>query len=173
MTEGMSVPKIATVMPSSLFGGFSGSPTRRAELLAEAADHADFVDIGVEIGPGVGDVIRTVALKTKVILSWHSDEIISPEQSKKFVAGLPGCDVYKIVMPAREAGDNLRAFEVSLALEGTRRVVFCYGDSGKASRLLAPIFGSEWVYGALRRGQETAPGQVDVETLKRVREALL
>lgn len=56
-------------------------------------------------------------------------------------------------------------------MEGVKRVVFCYGSYGVPSRVLSPVFGAEWAYAALRKGEETAPGQVDVEALKRIREA--
>ncbi|MBC7121117.1 MAG: type I 3-dehydroquinate dehydratase [Candidatus Methanosuratus sp.] len=172
MTEGIKVPRIATIMPSSIFGAFCGDPAQRGELLLEAADHADFVDVGVEIGPSTGGLLRRLSLKTKVILSWHAKELLPIEEVKRFVKSWSGCDVYKIAMPARRAEDNIRAMEASLALEGVRRIVFCYGDEGRASRLLSPLFGSEWVYGALRRDLETAPGQVEVEALKKIKEAL-
>ncbi|MDH7556030.1 MAG: type I 3-dehydroquinate dehydratase [Candidatus Methanosuratincola sp.] len=171
MTAGLSVPRIATVMSSSIFGRFGGSPKERAELLFEAASHADYVDVGVEILGEIDWLLERVSRRSKVILSWHADRMLSVEEMKEFARSRQGCSVYKIVMPARGMADNLIALEGCLALEGVKRVVFCYGSEGVLSRVLSPFFGAEWAYAALRKGEETAPGQVDVETLKRIREA--
>ncbi|MBC7127818.1 MAG: type I 3-dehydroquinate dehydratase [Candidatus Methanosuratus sp.] len=171
MTAGLGVPKIATVMPSSIFGRFVGSPKERAELLFEAAGYADYVDVGVEILGEVDWLLEKVSRRSKAILSWHADRMLSVEEMKEFARSRQGCSVYKIAMPARSLADNLVALEGCLALEGVKRVVFCYGSEGLPSRVLSPVFGSEWAYAALRKGEETAPGQVDVERLKRIREA--
>ncbi|MEN3035202.1 MAG: type I 3-dehydroquinate dehydratase [Candidatus Methanosuratincola sp.] len=171
MTEGLSVPRIATVMPSSIFGRFSGSPKERAELLFEAASHADYVDLGVEILGEVDWLLEKVSRRSKVILSWHADRMLSVQEMEEFARSRQGCSVYKIAMPARSMADNLIALEGCLALEGVKRVVFCYGRKGVPSRVLSPLFGAEWAYASLSKGKETAPGQVDVGTLKRIREA--
>ncbi|MCQ8891995.1 MAG: type I 3-dehydroquinate dehydratase [Candidatus Methanosuratincola sp.] len=171
MTAGLGVPRIATVMPSSIFGRFSGSPKERAELLLEAASHADYVDLGAEILGEVDWLLERVSRRSKVILSWHANRMLTVQEMKEFARSRQGCSVYKIAMPARSVADNLVALEGCLALEGVKRVVFCYGRDGVPSRVLSPLFGAEWAYAALRKGEETAPGQVDVETLKRIREA--
>ncbi|MEN3007294.1 MAG: type I 3-dehydroquinate dehydratase [Candidatus Methanosuratincola petrocarbonis] len=171
MTAGLGVPRIATVMPSSIFGRFAGSPKERAELLLEAASHADYVDLGVEMLGEADGLLERVSRRSKVILSWHADRVLSVQEMKEFARSWQGCSVYKIAMPARSVADNLIALEGCLALEGVKRVVFCYGSYGVPSRVLSPVFGAEWAYAALRKGEETAPGQVDVEALKRIREA--
>lgn len=171
ITAGVGVPRVATVMPSSLFGSFEGSAEERMGLLLEAAHHAEYVDVGVEM---LGDhkQLEKISFRTKVVLSWHSDRLLSTDEMKGFVRSWHGCSVYKIAMPAKRVEDNLVALQGCLALEGVKRVVFCYGREGIPSRVLSPVFGSEWVYAALSKGQETAPGQVEIETLKRIRGAL-
>lgn len=171
ITAGVGVPKVATVMPSSLFGSFDGSAEERMELLLEAAYHAEYVDVGVEMLGDHKQLLEKISVRTKVVLSWHSDRLLSPDEMEGFVRSWHGCSVYKIAMPAKRVEDNLVALQGCLALEGVKRVVFCYGREGIPSRVLSPVFGSEWAYAALSKGQETAPGQVDIETLKRIRGA--
>jgi len=173
MTAGVGLPKIATVMPSSLFGGFDGGPEERKGLLLEAGNYADYLDVGVEMLEGAAQPLEIFSRRTKVVLSWHPNRPLSLEEIKDFVRSWHGCGVYKIAMPAKTVEDNLAALRGCLALEGVKRVVFCYGNEGVLSRVLSPFFGAEWVYSALGRGQETAPGQVDLESLKWIRGALV
>jgi hypothetical protein len=69
--------------------------------------------------------------------------------------------------------DNLAALEMCRSLSGHRRVVFCHGNMGRVSRVLAPLFGSEWTYASLKRGREAAPGQIDLQSMRQAQEALV
>ncbi|MDI9643843.1 MAG: type I 3-dehydroquinate dehydratase [Candidatus Verstraetearchaeota archaeon] len=172
MTSSLGIPRIATVMPRSLFGGFTGGPAERGRLILEAADQAEYVDVGAELGTLLPEVLGRATKKAEVVLSWHPERVLTLAEAKKFVEAWPGCSVYKVAMPAKNAEDNIRALELSLALGGVRRIVFCHGRGGKASRILSPLFGAEWVYASLRAGRETAPGQLGIADLRKIREAL-
>lgn len=171
---GVGVPKVATVMPASTFGKFRGSGEERAQLLMKAADHADYVDIGVEMGDALvrmcleGIMVRGA----KPIVSWHSDMVLGAGEIEKFIMSMPEEAVCKVVMPARDQLDNLRALEACASLKARRRIVFCHGSLGAVSRVLCPFFGSEWTYASVAKGREGAPGQLDVGTMRRLYEVL-
>ncbi len=171
LAAGVGLPKIATVMPRSIFGGFEGSAEELGELLLEASNRAEYVDVGIELLEGHEGILEKLSQRAKVVLSWHADRLLSIDEMRSFVRSWRRCSVYKIAMPAKSASDNLVALQGCLALEGFRRVVFCYGREGIPSRVISPVFGSEWAYAALRKGQETAPGQIDIDILRRIRGA--
>jgi 3-dehydroquinate dehydratase len=40
------------------------------------------------------------------------------------------------------------------------------GPKGRVSRIVAPVFGSAFSYASLRKGTETAPGQLTVSEMR-------
>jgi len=174
--EQIGVPKVVTVMPSRIFGRYSGSDRERAGLLAGAADRADYIDINREMNPEVfGECLDRIAGGgAKPVVSWHSGRMIEQGELRDFVSSVRAAagPVFKAVMPASRIEDNLAALEMCRSLSGHRRVVFCHGNMGRVSRVLAPLFGSEWTYASLKRGREAAPGQIDLQSMRQAQEAL-
>ncbi len=171
----LALPKIATVMPRTLFGRFGGDSRERAGLLLSVADRADYIDAGAEMGPTViADLLERVraAGGAEVIISCHSDRPLTVNEIASLVKGSNPGTICKVVMPAWSAGDNITALEACRSLEGFRRIIFCYNEEGALSRALSPLFGSEWTYASLKRGKETAPGQLDIGSLRMVQGAL-
>jgi 3-dehydroquinate dehydratase type I len=167
------LPKIATIMPKNLFGRFEGDDSKRVELLSEAAEYADYVDIGLEMEPSMLiECIKRVEKRAEVILSRHSDRPLTAGEISSTVREDHRGTVYKVAMLARGVEDNLVALEACRFLEGFRRIIFCYGRAGIISRVLSPFFGSEWAYASLRKGKEAAPGQLDIESLRKVQGVL-
>jgi len=171
--SGVRLPKVATIMPKTLFGRFEGGDPERVELLLEAADHADYVDVGLEMEPSLlMECMKKIEKRAGVILSRHSDHPLTAGEISSIVREDYGVAVYKVAMPARGVEDNLVALEACRSLEGFRRIIFCYGRAGVISRVLSPFFGSEWAYASLRKGKEAAPGQLDIESLRMVQGVL-
>jgi 3-dehydroquinate dehydratase-1 len=168
------LPKIATIMTKTSFGKFSGSDSERVELLLAAAEYADYVDVGVEMEESLRvSCMERLGDRVKVIISWHSDRPLTKSEVTSFVIAEGKKGISKIAMPARRLQDNLVALDACSALEGYRRIIFCYGEAGKISRAFSPFFGSEWTYASLARGKEAAPGQMDIRSLRAVQEAFV
>lgn len=167
------LPKVATIMPKTLFGKFEDSDPKRVKLLLRAAEHADYVDVGLEMEPSLlTECMKKVEKRAGVILSRHSDRPLTAGEISSIVReGYRGA-IYKVAMLARSVEDNLVALEACRSLEGFRRIIFCYGRTGIISRVLSPFFGSEWAYASLRKGKEAAPGQLDIASLRMVQGAL-
>ncbi len=173
----LGVPVIATIMSSRVGGHFPASADRkRASVLVKLALYADYVDVGMEMSGGLRrECIASARKNASIIVSYHNPEgtpncqcvveILSKELGE-------GADVCKAVFMARKLEDNLEVLKACTLFRDGRKVCFCYGPLGFPSRVLAPFFGSEWVYASLSRGLEAAPGQIDVSTLVKVYELL-
>jgi 3-dehydroquinate dehydratase type I len=160
-------------------GFFEGSEQDRVGLLKTAvALGADFVDIEVKTARRLVDgLFAAVAANggfTNVMVSHHD---FRGTPSWKVLLGrlnacrAPGADMVKIVTYANTVEDNLRLLQLipEARGKGQKIVAFCMGPKGRVSRIMAPVFGSAFSYASLRRGAETAPGQL---TVSEMREAL-
>lgn len=106
---------------------------------------------------------------TKRIRSIHLARSIGLEEGLRLAsqAWQEGCDLVKIVFRAQKYADNVTALRLTSTLR-VPNIVFCMGELGAVSRVLAPLCGSKWTYASLRPGLETAPGQIDVDTLRQI-----
>ena len=81
-----------------------------------------------------------------------------------------GADIAKIACAVRGAGDCARLLALH---EGRNDVVALgMGPLGGVTRIAAPFLGAPFTYASLLRGRETAPGQLDVQTLESIFEQL-
>jgi 3-dehydroquinate dehydratase type I len=164
-------------------GAFNGTETERVESLVQAALlGADYVDL--EAGTERTHIKRLKKklgpqkIKTRLVLSTHYFQKTPPLkvlQKRMEDGAASGADFVKIVPYARTMADNLTIFRLLGYAEKKQipAIAFCMGTQGKASRLLAPLFGSCWTYGAMARGQEAAPGQMTVREMKQLYRTLV
>ena len=135
-----------------------------------------YVDLDLEIR-NLQRIIDQVRSKgAKIILS-HHDHSRTPEphdlatKLKEFYKFKP--DICKIVTTAHRMDDNLTILEF---LNSNHRefplVSFAMGPMGVWSRLLAPLYGAQFTYASLRRGQETAPGQTPINEMRQIYQTL-
>ena len=164
-------PKIATNMPPSCHGKFSGTELERQQTLRSAAKSGfEYVDSELST-PQLKDLVKELkALGAKPIVSFHKfngslgtselNSIIEREISN-------GAEVCKIVTTAKRLEDNLATLKfISTASSKAKLVCFCMGELGKISRLLSPLFGGFFTFAALERGSETASGQMTIQEIK-------
>jgi len=161
---GCAVPVIATCRRTSEGGKFRGTEKAREEYLLEAA-RAGVAYVDVERAAPAAKRLREMA-PAKVILS-HHDRLRTPRATVLWsiyrkMAAVPGVSIVKIVTTAR---DPLDILEIRRLLERARGAAvpvaaFAMGETGKASRILAPVWGSWATYVSLERGRESAPGQI-------------
>jgi 3-dehydroquinate dehydratase type I len=159
-------------------GAFNGTETERVEALVQAALlGADYVDL--EAGSERAHIERLKKKlgvrkrKTRLVLSTHyfqKTPALKVLQKRMEDGAALGADFVKIVPYARTMADNLTIFRLLGYAEKKQIpvIAFCMGEQGKASRLLAPLFGSCWTYAAMARGQEAAPGQMTVREMKQL-----
>src|SRR6185436_638085 len=78
-------------------------------------------------------------------------------------------DVLKIAWKAESIYDGIEALKLTKRLQvedGRPAVALAMGEEGVISRLLAKKFDAAFMFAALERGAESAPGQVTVAELR-------
>ncbi len=166
-----ALPLIATNRPSWEGGAYGGGEEgRRASLLSAASSGFEYVDIELKT-EGIGKIIDGIRQEgSSPIVSSHNFSSTPGvrELYRIFLEERRVCaEVCKIVTMAESFKDNLVCLQAlgRMARVG-RAVCFCMGSYGVPSRILAPLFGSAFTYASLRRGGESAPGQLTVEELR-------
>ena len=161
---------IVTCRPKSLCGNFDGNEKSRINLLKGAVElNADCIDI--EIESSNKDIKNIVGNKknTKIILSHHNlkeTPSLKELNSKYNEIKKLSPDLIKIVTNANSINDNFTIFEL---LKGKNDLIaFCMGIRGQISRILAPKYGSRMTFASLKKGKESAPGQITIEEMKNV-----
>jgi 3-dehydroquinate dehydratase type I len=164
----VKIPVIATARRVGEGGMFDGSEENRARLLEKAIE-AGFAHIDVELG---SKALANLSGKRNLIVSWH-DFNSTPEVEKLEEvldqATRSGAEITKVVTTAERSIDNIKVLRfLARHARSHRLVCFAMGEEGLPSRILSPLFGSEFTYASLGRGRETAPGQLPVNELRQV-----
>ncbi len=158
--------------------GATAAEKKRLGLLEEAVIlGADYVDVELDADPSLRRKLRTLIREqdngTRLIVS-HHDFVGTP--SERALQDIfrscvrAGADIVKIATFARCAADNLRV--LSLIPYGRKKkketIAFCMGEEGRISRIAAPILGSYLTFASLKRGAESAPGQITAREMRRI-----
>ncbi|MBI1368273.1 MAG: type I 3-dehydroquinate dehydratase [Planctomycetes bacterium] len=162
------LPCILTNRPVWEGGHYEGDETSRQNLLDAidfAACPAAYLDMELVayqkgLRPPKG---------ARVILSSHDFQTRPADllQRVHAMADAARCSVVKVAWRARSLRDNLEAFEL-LSSRVKPMIALCMDEAGLPSRVLARKFGAFLTFAGLDDGATTAPGQVGVETLKRL-----
>ena len=170
-------PKIATNMPASCEGKFSGTEAERQRILLSAAKNGfAYVDVGLST-PKLKSVVGEVkATGAKPIVSFHDfSQSLGLHEINNILEREIACgaEVCKIVTTANQVEDNLKLLNfTSTACSKAKVVCFAMGELGKISRLLSPLFGGFFTFASLERGSETAAGQMTIREMRTAYELL-
>ncbi len=165
-------PAVATCRPLWEGGRYSGSERKRMEILeAAAASGAAYLDLELAVAREAIPRFRRAKVTPGIICSHHlfwprrfSVQRIYRQLSET------GADVLKLAYAARDAGDITRAAEfLSLTRQGKKRgIAVAMGPHGEPTRVLYKKFGGWATYASPAGGEESAPGQIPAELLKRL-----
>ena len=133
---------------------------------------ADLVDVELDNFrlPQVGQVVRDALAGhtgTRLILSSHSwaGRFANPQMRyDECLAAYPGA-VPKLVYTAKHINDCFDALDLLRHGRGDK-VVFCMGQAGLITRLLAKKLGALMTYASLDPALGTAPGQIPIDQMK-------
>jgi 3-dehydroquinate dehydratase I len=161
---------IATCRPGTM-----SDSQRAAMLLAAVEAGASYVDVELD---SPEEFRREIIEKARpkgcaVIVSYHNYEK-TPDRAELLGVVLAcfraGANIAKIACKVRSERDSARL----LGLLDTEQdvVVIGMGEKGMITRIIAPLLGSPFAYAASARGKETAPGQIDVKTLRKYMDSL-
>ncbi|WP_296878016.1 type I 3-dehydroquinate dehydratase [uncultured Methanobrevibacter sp.] len=158
----INFPMIATNRINTEGGSFKGSEEERFNILYQCADLVDYVDIELQSNDEYIKKIHDTGVKT--IVSYHDFEktpklseityIVEKEQELG--------DIAKVAFMPQNLEDTITILAVLSHCEDT--IAISMGDLGSYTRVMASKFNSPITFAA---GTDvTAPGQIDIETMK-------
>jgi 3-dehydroquinate dehydratase I len=158
-----SIPLIATLRWKAEGGNFSGSEAERIDLLHQASEYANFVDI--ELRAEQRDELIS-QINKPAIVSYHDfSGMPSPGNLRSLLQEISGTGaaIAKIAVTPASLKDNLMLLQLLLDADMPLCVI-AMGEQGRHLRAVAPIYGSALTYGYI--SQAIAPGQMRVTDLR-------
>jgi 3-dehydroquinate dehydratase/shikimate dehydrogenase len=157
-------------------GGVGGWPEglRIAVLLTALEAGADYVDFEYANFTRAANERRIRAAlesrpRSRLILSAHDFAGKFPDIRQLHRAMVNACPeaIPKLVYTANHINDCFEAFDL-LHETGGDRIVFCMGEAGLISRILAKKLGSFVTFASINAQAATAPGQLTLDQLRRL-----
>lgn len=163
------LPLIVTNRPVWEGGKSTADERERLALLIEAVDMGvAYIDVELKAAQTFWELQRESTMRrTKLILSYHDFERpLSRLQVDETVAQMreKGAHIAKIAMTATSALDNCTVFS-ALLNTSMPTILLAMGELGRPSRVLGGRFGAYLTFASVKEGEESAPGQVDLDTL--------
>jgi 3-dehydroquinate dehydratase type I len=156
-------------------GKWNGNEARRIERLLQAIElGAEIVDIEYN-AKNVDNIIHFVKKRASCLLSFHDFQKTPPLDTLKQIVQnelKAGADICKVVTTAQKFEDNLTVMKLIAESPKTRMIAFAMGPQGLISRVMAPMVGADFTYGAVERGKESAPGQLPVTEMFKIYEMI-
>lgn len=146
----------------------------RLEIFRMCSPHSHYTDIELSSQDIISQVRNMVKSAGKrLIISYHNFELTPPTWILREVfreAKRWGADVVKISVKARSYEDTARLLCLGREEEG-EKILIAMGEYGKVSRIAGFVFGSVISYAFL--GSATAPGQLSLEEMVRIRNMIM
>lgn len=160
----LDYPTIATNRLQKEGGFFNGSEAERTDILIKAGKYAKFIDIELQTPVKYRNAV--IDKSNSSIISFHDfektphlDELLEIVDKARKIG-----DIAKFAVMPKTLQDTLTVLEVLTRVKDT--IGISMGDKGRFTRIIAPIFGSPITYASLNN--ESAPGQLDVESTKKI-----
>ena len=158
----INFPMIATNRISTEGGSFKGSEEERFNILYECCDLVDYVDIELQSDDEYINKIHESGAKT--IVSYHDFEKTPDLNEIMYIVEKEHemGDIAKVAFMPQDLEDTLTILAVLSHCQNT--IAISMGDLGSYTRVMASKFDSPITFAA---GTDvTAPGQIDIETMK-------
>ena len=157
--EEINFPIIATNRINTEGGSFKGSEEERINILYQCCDLADYVDIELQCNDEYINKIHDTGVKT--IVSYHDFEK-TPDLNEITYIVEKEHELAKVAFMPQDLEDTLTILAVLSHCKDT--IAISMGDLGSYTRVMASKFDSPITFAA---GTDvTAPGQIDIETMK-------
>lgn len=160
--EEINFPIIATNRISSEGGSFKRSEEERIDILLKCAPLVDYVDIELQSDDRYIKQIHDTGVTT--IVSYHDfhktpeiNEIMYIVEKEQKLG-----DIAKVAFMPNDLDDTLKILAILSHCENT--IAISMSDLGSYTRVMASKFDSPITFAAGR--DVTAPGQIDIETMK-------
>lgn len=166
--KALGLPVIITNRMKQEGGAWEGSEDERIKTLISLIHLADAVDIEL-CAPERDAVVEKARTEGKTVIISTHDFQNTPEPD--VMAGIinesfeAGADIAKLAVMPQTLQDVLNLLEVTLNSSGEVCTI-AMGNTGRHSRVVAPIYGSVMTYGYVDK--PAAPGQLRVDELKSI-----
>lgn len=173
LRERLQRPLVLALNDATSFGNFRGLPVARQAWLETCLQAGvDWVDVPLSAVTEAGASTFEMKGHTRRVLSLHTKPWQSEQQAhlhvQQLVAASQPRDVLKLVPHAEDGVQALRSLEwgAAGAWQGRQHVLFASGAEAQYTRVLAPVYGSTWVYARAEASTATAPGQLTAAALR-------
>lgn len=174
--KNIPIPKMATLRSKAQGGAWEGDDEAKARFFRRAIK-AGFTLIDLEDDSPLLQRRERDMKNVERVISHHELDA-TPSTSRiielMLLAGAKG-ELPKGAFAVNSVEELHRLVHAGkmLALTGKKYVLLGTGDFGPITRLRYRRLGSSMTYASLEAGKETAPGQVDVATLKRMENGII
>jgi 3-dehydroquinate dehydratase-1 len=150
---------------------------RHKILLNAVKSGASYVDIGYDTDLKRMNELKSVAKKSfcKLIISYHNYEN-TPEKSylKNIIneSLRMGADIVKIACKPINETDNINLLSLYKNYPKGKLISLGMDNIGRITRVAATFLGAPFTYASVEKDEETAPGQIDVHSLKKIYELM-
>ena len=128
--------------------------------------------IDIELAtPAVEDVVNEIKGRAECLISYHNLKETPPlDRLRQIVINqlAAGAGICKVVTTARSFADNLVVLQLIADFSSANIVSFAMGAAGQLSRVLCPLVGGYFTYASVKKGKESAEGQVTVKDLREI-----
>ena len=170
-----SMPVIVTCRTKQQGGAVVYPDDLRVDVLAAAAKNgANFIDCEYETFTQIKhqEKIRLAlsnSARTRLILSAHSLKGPFPDIAGLYrhITTTYPASIPKLVYTANHINDCFAALDL-LSRTSDERIVFCMGDAGLITRIIAKKLNSFLTFASLDDDTATAPGQLSITDLKKI-----
>jgi 3-dehydroquinate dehydratase/shikimate dehydrogenase len=161
------VTLLATCRRHQNHGKFNGSIEEQVRILEAAIDAgARAIDVEIESAELAHGAIEHLRSKAWVIISFHNfggTPNVDPVLKRMTRIS---ADAYKLVTTAKKPSDSFRVLSLATSHPKTPLVMLAMGETGLATRVLAPAYGGLFTYAAPNANEGTAPGQISARLLR-------
>jgi 3-dehydroquinate dehydratase / shikimate dehydrogenase len=165
----LTIPKIATLRPRNQGGASDHEDEERARFFWRA-DRIGFELIDVELSSPLSSRLGRELRRAHIICSHHDLSGTPPLSTilDALVSTSSRGDLAKVAYTITSVKDLSRLVQAAklFAAAGERHIIIGMGELGAVTRVLGRSMGNEFTYASLEPGKESAPGQMDITTLK-------
>lgn len=152
-------------------------PETRFEMLSTLARKQVLVDLDVSVQAEEITRIQAERLSIKTILSYHNYSLTpSDTELRSMTERIDGwgAHITKIATFCTIQRDALRLMSLLIDLReaGRKCIVLGMGKHGTITRVFGPLWGNEMSFAPLDVSQRSAPGQISIEKLDSIMQAL-
>ncbi len=142
---------------------------RTIQLSAAIRAGATYVDIEYEAEAGYRQALIDLArqYQCKVIISYHHFELTPDDITLSEIienSRTMGADRVKLAVTAQSDADCARV--MALYAQYDHLIAFAMGETGKITRIAAPLLGADFTFASIDEAHLTAPGQLTASQME-------